>query len=117
MQQALALSLSQDEKSVKMPDISSMTEEEQLNYALQMSMASSATTSAQAEKQTVDAEMKESTGEDDYTKTMNDPEFLQSVLRSLPGVDPNSDAIRSVIDNLPKDNKDKNKEKDKEEKK
>jgi 26S proteasome regulatory subunit N10 len=47
---------------------------------------------------------------------MNDPEFLQRVISSLPGVDPNSDAIRSAVDNLTKDNS-KNKEKDKEEKK
>ncbi len=37
---------------------------------------------------------------------MNDPEFLQRVISSLPGVDPNSDAIRSAVDNLTKDNKD-----------
>lgn len=50
LQQALALSLSQqDDKSSggggsvpKMPDLSAMTEEEQLNYALQMSMAAHA---------------------------------------------------------------------------
>ena len=52
LQQALALSLTQqDEKAGssvrKMPDLSSMTEEEQLHYALQMSMAATeATTSA-----------------------------------------------------------------------
>lgn len=55
LQQALALSLSQqDDKSSggvpKMPDLSAMTEEEQLNYALQMSMAAShaATSGSQA---------------------------------------------------------------------
>ncbi len=64
LQQALALSLSQqDDKSgvAKMPDLSAMTEEEQLHYALQMSMAASATTSTTGtEKQTpIDAEMKD----------------------------------------------------------
>jgi 26S proteasome regulatory subunit N10 len=54
--------------------------------------------------------------DDDYAKAMNDPEFLQRVISSLPGVDPNSDAIRSAVDNLTKDNS-KSKEKDKEEKK
>lgn len=43
---------------------------------------------------------------------MNDPEFLQRVIESLPGVDPNSDAVRSAFDNLTKD-----KPKDNEEKK
>lgn len=28
---------------------------------------------------------------------MNDPEFLQSVLENLPGVDPQSEAIRSAM--------------------
>lgn len=43
-----------------MPDLGSMTEEEQLHYALQMSMASSATSNAATEKPTsVDAEMKD----------------------------------------------------------
>lgn len=74
LQQALALSLSQqDEKSSggvapKIPDLSSMTEEEQLNYALQMSMAAAAantsasTSSANTEAEKpapVDAEMKD----------------------------------------------------------
>ena len=45
---------------------------------------------------------------------MNDPEFLQRVISSLPGVDPNSDDIRSAVDNLTKDQKE---EKDKSEKK
>lgn len=36
---------------------------------------------------------------------MNDPEFLQRVISSLPGVDPNSDAIRSAVENLTKDGK------------
>ncbi len=64
LQQALALSLSQQEDKSgipKMPDLSSMTEEEQLHYALQMSMAATGTTSTTAtEKNTpVDAEMKD----------------------------------------------------------
>lgn len=42
---------------------------------------------------------------------MNDPEFLQRVISSLPGVDPNSDDIRSAVDNLTKDPKDQDKEK------
>ncbi len=48
---------------------------------------------------------------------MNDPEFLQRVISSLPGVDPNSDAVRSAFDNLTKENKEKSKEKEPEDKK
>ncbi len=64
MQQALSLSLGQDNKSSMVRDISSMTEEEQLHYALQMSMSQAASDTVSAsttEKQTtpVDAEMKD----------------------------------------------------------
>ena len=48
--------------------------------------------------------------DEDYAKAMNDPDFLQRVISSLPGVDPNSDAVRSAFDNLTKDDKDKKKE-------
>jgi 26S proteasome regulatory subunit N10 len=67
LQQALALSLTQqdDTSSVSRPrDLSSMTEEEQLHYALQMSMAASATsgsisTESNEKPSSVDAEMKD----------------------------------------------------------
>jgi hypothetical protein len=44
-----------------MPDLSAMTEDEQLHYALQMSLNApgTASTSAGSEKQSADAEMKE----------------------------------------------------------
>jgi len=119
LQQALTLSLNQEKQGGLPRDVSAMTEEEQLHYALQMSMTQSASESvsgATTEKQStpVDAEMKDE--DDDYAKAMNDPEFLERVISSLPGVDPNSDAIKSAVQNLTKDNT-KNKEKDKEEKK
>ncbi|NWI67960.1 PSMD4 ATPase, partial [Todus mexicanus] len=48
--------------------------------------------------------------EDDYD-VMQDPEFLQSVLENLPGVDPNNEAIRNAMGSLAsqaaKDTKDK----------
>jgi len=113
LEQALTMSLGQQDKQ---RDVSSMTEEEQLHYALQMSMAQSAAESASGsatEKQTpIDTEMKDE--DEDYAKAMNDPEFLQRVISSLPGVDPNSEAIRSAVDNLTKEN---TKNKDKDEKK
>lgn len=105
MQQALSLSLGQDKPQMAR-DVSSMTEEEQLHYALQMSMSQSETTP-------VDTEMKDE--DDDYAKAMNDPEFLQRVISSLPGVDPNAENVRSTVDSLTKDPKqqDKKKEDDK----
>lgn len=42
---------------------------------------------------------------------MNDPEFLQRVISELPGVDPNSEIIRSTFDTLNKESKEKDKDK------
>lgn len=56
--------------------------------------------------------------EDDYD-VMQDPEFLQSVLENLPGVDPNNEAIRNAMGSLAsqatKDGKKDKKEEDKKE--
>ena len=43
--------------------------------------------------------------DEDMAEVINDPEFLQSVLEGLPGVDPQSEAIRSAMGQLtqPKD--------------
>lgn len=45
--------------------------------------------------------------EEDYSEVMQDPAFLQSVLENLPGVDPNSeaikDAMKTLTSNTPKD--------------
>eukprot|EP01135_Chromosphaera_perkinsii_P000450 Nk52_evm4s96 gene=Nk52_evmTU4s96 len=78
-----------------------MTEEEQIAMALQMSMQQDGDESS--EKQ-------------DFSKVMNDPEFLNSVLGSLPGVDPNNESIQSTLSNL-KDDKDKEKKGEDESKK
>lgn len=47
----------------------------------------------------------------DTDDVISDPEFLQSVLENLPGVDPQSEAIRDAVGSLNKDKK-----KDKEQK-
>ena len=55
--------------------------------------------------------------EEDFSEMAQDPEFLQSVLESLPGVDPSSEAVRNAMGQLtqPKDSSkaDKSKDKDK----
>ncbi|EDL38771.1 proteasome (prosome, macropain) 26S subunit, non-ATPase, 4, isoform CRA_d, partial [Mus musculus] len=81
-----------------LPDLSSMTEEEQIAYAMQMSLQG---TEFSQESADMDASSAMDTSdpvkeEDDYD-VMQDPEFLQSVLENLPGVDPNNAAIRSVM--------------------
>ncbi|XP_073997119.1 regulatory particle non-ATPase 10 [Rhodnius prolixus] len=112
LERALAMSLDAPQH-----DFSNMTEEEQIAFAMQMSMQDSqettttATTSGDKEKS--DAEKKDSGGaatamevEEDYTEVMNDPAFLQSVLENLPGVDPQSEAVRQAVDKAHQDNKD-----------
>ena len=34
---------------------------------------------------------------EDYSEVMNDPAFLQSVLQNLPGVDPQSKAVKKAM--------------------
>ncbi|XP_055075655.2 26S proteasome non-ATPase regulatory subunit 4a [Misgurnus anguillicaudatus] len=94
----LKMSASQPDAGVAaLPDFSSMTEEEQIAYAMQMSLAGGEFAESMDTGASVDtAESKE---EDDYD-VMQDPEFLQSVLENLPGVDPNNEAIRNAMGSL-----------------
>lgn len=43
--------------------------------------------------------------EEDYSEVMNDPEFLQSVLENLPGVDPHDEGVLKAVGSLSKDKK------------
>merc|ERR1712168_333104 len=72
-------------------DLGAMTEEEQIAYAIQMSMAESA-----APSDTTPAAQSEPM-EDDSSQLVTDPEFLQTVLQNLPGVDPNSEAVKEAL--------------------
>lgn len=79
-----------------------MTEEEQITYAMQMSLQG--TEFGQAESADLDASSAMDTSDlakekDDYDM-MHGPEFLPSILENLPGVDPNSEAIRNVMGSL-----------------
>lgn len=92
------MSVSQpDTGAAVLPDFSSMTEEEQIAYAMQMSLAG-------GEYGEMDTEgpmdTTESAKEEDDYDVMQDPEFLQSVLENLPGVDPNNEAIRNAMGSL-----------------
>nr|CAG4638546.1 EOG090X08NC [Cyclestheria hislopi] len=90
------------------PDFSTMSEEEQIAYAMQMSMQD---TQASGKSETEAMEVESIPGgtstADDYDEVMNDPAFLQSVLETLPGVDPSSDAVRSAVGALRNQDKDK----------
>lgn len=99
-------------------DFNNMTEEEQIAFAMQMSMQDSvaedkaSSSSAKSKEEAMEVE-------EDYSEVMNDPEFIQSVLENLPGVDPQSDAVRQAVGLVSKDSKDKDSknEKDKSSKK
>jgi len=113
LERALAMSLEGGEEKQStpaVPDFAHMTEEEQIAFAMQMSMqdaqdqAGGKDDSKEVKK---DKEMPmDVEGEEDYSEVMNDPDFLQSVLENLPGVDPQSEAIRQAVGSLSKDKKD-----------
>eukprot|EP00116_Pleurobrachia_bachei_P017595 sb/3477857/ len=67
------------------------------------SEGASTTTTATAEPMSAD---------DVMADVMADPEFLQQVLTDLPGVDPSSDAVKSVMGNIQKGSKNKKDDKD-----
>ncbi|KAB0359465.1 hypothetical protein FD755_001081, partial [Muntiacus reevesi] len=99
----LKMTISQQEFGrTGLPDLSSMTEEEQIAYAMQMSLQGAEF--GQAESADMDAssamDTSEPTKEEDDYDVMQDPEFLQSVLENLPGVDPNNEAIRNAMGSL-----------------
>lgn len=76
---ARALAMSVGESSAGEPDLSAMTEDEQIAYAMRMSMqedASGSKSSDQPEKMDVD-DTSGDKNEDDYSEAMNDPAFLQ----------------------------------------
>ncbi|XP_058791288.1 26S proteasome non-ATPase regulatory subunit 4 isoform X2 [Phymastichus coffea] len=112
LKRALAMSLEGDESvstesatpSAGVPDFAHMTEEEQIAFAMQMSM----------QDQQVEGTPKEEPMdvEEDYATVMADTEFLQSVLENLPGVDPQSEAVRQAVGSL-QQSRDKDKEKEK----
>ncbi|MEQ2290688.1 26S proteasome non-ATPase regulatory subunit 4 [Ameca splendens] len=89
-----------DSAALALPDFSRMTEEEQIAYALQMSMQGAGAEFVAEEMDTgADMDSREAKDEEDYD-VMQDPEFLQSVLENLPGVDPNNEAIRNAMGSL-----------------
>ncbi|XP_052772323.1 26S proteasome non-ATPase regulatory subunit 4-like [Mya arenaria] len=108
LEQAISMSMGQEQNTPSVPDFGSMSEEDQIAFALQMSMSadnSSANTPAPMETDaptpsTAADKSDADKGEEDI---MHDRDFLQQVLESLPGVDPNSEAIQSAMSSLTKD--------------
>jgi len=118
---ALAMSVDQSEGSAEDKsdvNLDAMTEDEQIAYAMRMSMqqeAAAASAAEGAEKMDVDEQTADK-GDEDYSEAMNDPAFLQSVLESLPGVDPQSDAVRQAVGAMSRSGTDNTKKEDSEKK-
>ncbi|XP_031631107.1 26S proteasome non-ATPase regulatory subunit 4 isoform X2 [Contarinia nasturtii] len=106
LQRALALSTETPDADEGMPDFANMTEEEQIAFAMQMSMQDHAeeVPTQQAKRPKQEEQPME------VDEVISDPEFLQSVLENLPGVDPQSETIRDAVGSLNKDKKPSNKD-------
>ncbi|XP_037937954.1 26S proteasome non-ATPase regulatory subunit 4 [Teleopsis dalmanni] len=101
LQRALALSTEAPEDNL--PDFANMTEEEQIAFAMQMSMQDADETVTQQAKRPKTEEDAPMEVDEDYSEVIGDPAFLQSVLENLPGVDPQSEAVRDAVGSLSKD--------------
>jgi len=118
LEKALAMSLAQEgSNAVEIPDFSAMTEDEQIAYAMRMSLQNQADKGIKSEDnptpmETDDADNSKRADNEDYSEVMNDPAFLQSVLQSLPGVDPQSEAVRNAMGALSQQQDKAKKEKD-----
>ncbi|CAL1548559.1 unnamed protein product [Lymnaea stagnalis] len=103
-------------------DFASMSEEEQVAYAMRLSMENAGTSMKDNSPAPMETEDIGATAtsdkmiqeeEEDYSEVMNDPDFLQNVFQNLPGVDPNSEVIQSAMTSLMKDTKKEDKKDDK----
>lgn len=105
LERALALS-TETPSDEAMPDFANMTEDEQIAFAMQMSMQDTQDPVSQQAKRPKKEETPMEVDED-YNEVITDPAFLQSVLENLPGVDPQSETIRDAVGSLNKDKKEK----------
>ncbi|KAM8780262.1 LOW QUALITY PROTEIN: 26S proteasome non-ATPase regulatory subunit 4-like [Rhynchonycteris naso] len=116
----LKMTISQQFNCTGLPDLSSMTEEEQIACAMQMFLQGAEF--GQAASADIDASSAMDTSEpakeeDDYD-VMQELKFLQSVLENLPGVDLTNEAILNAMGSLASQaTKNGKKEKKKEDKK
>lgn len=121
LQQALSMSTPQ----TPVFDFSAMTEEQQIEYAMRLSLQNmEADAEAGGDKVTAEqpAEKEERAGASametdgqgddtqDITGVMSDPDFIKNVLSTLPGVDPSSEAIQKVIGTLAQQDTDETKD-------
>ncbi|KXJ14573.1 26S proteasome non-ATPase regulatory subunit 4 [Exaiptasia diaphana] len=126
LQQALSMSDTPEVTDTPVPvatpnvDFGSMSEEEQIAYAMQLSLQSmqdaddgdssrpdshARTESQQSGASAMETDSQADDKNQDFSEVMADPDFLQRVLSTLPGVDPSSDAIQNVMVNLTQQDK------------
>nr|ACO12950.1 26S proteasome non-ATPase regulatory subunit 4 [Lepeophtheirus salmonis] len=99
LQRALAMSMDTDEpaaESKTAPDLASMTEEEQILYAMRMSMADNDSQSKPEDSSKMEVDESGEASKDDCSGAMKDSTFLQNVLENLPGVDQQSDPSKET---------------------
>uniref|UniRef100_A0A023FEK3 26S proteasome non-ATPase regulatory subunit 4 n=1 Tax=Amblyomma cajennense TaxID=34607 RepID=A0A023FEK3_AMBCJ len=118
LERALAMSMETEPAPAattsSLPDFSAMTEDEQIAYAMQMSLQqaqsdSSASGTAPRASPAVNEEpmetdepeepKKDEAESEDY-EMIRDPAFLLYVLENLPGVDPQSETVRNALGEL-----------------
>ncbi|XP_052871905.1 26S proteasome non-ATPase regulatory subunit 4 [Anopheles cruzii] len=100
-----------------MPDFANMTEEEQIAFAMQMSMQDAQEPISQPAKRQKQEDTPMEVDEEEIEIVGVSPAYLMSVLENLPGVDPHSEAVRNAVGSLNKDKKQSDKDKDGESKK
>ncbi|KAK6185728.1 hypothetical protein SNE40_007897 [Patella caerulea] len=107
LESAIAMSMNEEGSASESPDLHTMTEDEQIAFAMRLSMDPSASDTETPTPMDVEEGAGTKSGDkaedDDYSEVMNDPDFLQNVLENLPGVDPNSEAIQNAMSSLQKD--------------
>ncbi|CAN7938103.1 unnamed protein product [Ixodes hexagonus] len=137
LERALAMSLDTEPVAPAsvVPDFATMSEEEQIAYAMQMSLQQAREceprippplTGAAAEEEPMETEEQPAAKvgmagagrvlpprtdaavrtQEDEDELIRDPAFLRQVLESLPGVDPQSEAVRNALGSLARQDKD-----------
>ncbi|KAL5290222.1 Pros54 family protein [Megaselia abdita] len=98
-----ALALSTETADDHLPDFANMTEEEQIAFAMQMSMQDAQDNVTQQAKRPKTEKSEDAMDVDE--ESIADPEFLQNLLENLPGVDPQSESVREAVGSLNKNKK------------
>jgi len=106
LQQALSLSMG---GVAIQKDLSQMTEDEQIELALRMSMQQESASSEAADTVADSAEPMETTADDEGNQEEVDAETLQAILASLPGMNPDDPQVNEMFEQQKKEEEEKKK--------